>query len=900
MQEISPELSLLAEYLAQGRVALFAGPDLSESADGLRGLPNTWQLANELAETIGYRGKLRALPTMAQTYEKATGRPALVDFLRQRLEEPWARPLPVHTLIARLGFPIIVSAGWDTLLEQAFISAGRPFQTAVESASLPHVLYEARSSSAALIYQIYGRLDRPETLRITENDQLGVFYEQERLVSRLKDVIEENVLLLVGHAYAADAGFSRLYYEVGRAHPGGKPPAFAVQSSLHPDEAGLWQARGITPLLSSPLEFLLALEARLHSRPAAPPYQRPPLDALSQAPRLEPAELQAQARVIEAVLEQAGVADLVEQTDVPLLSAEQVRDIEEMRAAYERLAASFAPAAGSAPVWLRQGNLEYARQNFASAEAYYHKVLTLPQPAGDGAPTAGLQAEALHNLYYALLGQRRFDEALQSYQQALALRPELAILPQRYRIERILGASAGRGRGGAGGWGGVVFLAEMENGSRVVIKMLERALSQNERALALFQREAAALEQLEHPHIVRLLEQASQRGLQYLALEYIEGRNLRDELQQRAAQGRPFSLEEAFAIIEQTGSALTYAHSKGLIHRDVKPSNILLRSRPGEIEAILIDFGIARPAPAAGAPDQTSLQAASGTLQYMAPEQAAGQAGDARTDLYALATVFYELLSGQNPSAGTTRPLHEARPELNPLLEAVIEKARQPRPADRQPGVAAFIDELRWIAAPQKAAAHQARLVRGLLRLSGALQLAVQRGWWAWLLAALLCLAVGSLADPPALKAAGRYLCGGLLITLLCTALAIPFVRLVHRRERSGPVAVFGPLMGFGLGLANSLLWLQSVPGLPPQGGEYHIGYGDAEDVRTMLLVSLLCSLALAAAALGLMELGGRLSRRLTGSFALGYFITYALVILLSLAASAAVYLVFGIGWMEY
>ena len=152
---------------------------------------------------------------------------------------------------------------------------------------------------------------------------------------------------------------------------------------------------------------------------------------------------------------------------------------------------------------------------------------------------------------------------------------------------------------------------------------------------------------LDHPHILTLIDSGAEGGFLYYVLPFVRGESLRDKLNREHQLG----LEEAVAITRQVASALDYAHRHGVVHRDIKPENILLL----EGEAMLADFGIALAVSEAGGNRLTETGLSLGTPQYMSPEQATGdRALDARSDLYSLAAVLYEMLAGEPPVTGPT------------------------------------------------------------------------------------------------------------------------------------------------------------------------------------------------------------------------------------------------------
>src|SRR5437660_83731 len=219
-------------------------------------------------------------------------------------------------------------------------------------------------------------------------------------------------------------------------------------------------------------------------------------------------------------------------------------------------------------------------------------------------------------------------------------------------LDRLARALAGRytvarelGRGGMA----TVYLAtDVKLGRRVAIKVLPpttRAYLGSGR----FQREVLFAAQLSHPHIVPLFEADEADGLLFYVMEYVEGESLHDRLERDG----PLAVEEAIRITAEVGDALEYAHESGVIHRDIKPGNILL-SRG---HAMVSDFGIAKvlfeSGTATGGSAITGTGITVGTAEYMSPEQASGEKRiDARSDVYALAAVLYEMLAGEPPFTG--------------------------------------------------------------------------------------------------------------------------------------------------------------------------------------------------------------------------------------------------------
>ncbi len=254
-----------------------------------------------------------------------------------------------------------------------------------------------------------------------------------------------------------------------------------------------------------------------------------------------------------------------------------------------------------------------------------------------------------------------------------------AALSDRYVIERELGA----------GGMAVVYLAHDRKLEReVALKVLRPELGAvlgAERFLA----EIKISARLDHPHILTLIDSGDADGMLYYVLPFVRGETLREKLNREHQLG----LDEAVAIAKQVASALDYAHRQGLVHRDIKPENIMLQ----EGEAMLTDFGIALAVKEAGGNRLTQTGLSLGTPQYMSPEQATGDRGiDARSDVYSLASVLYEMLAGEAPVSGASaqamiaKLMTEKPTDLRILrdtvpigVDAAIMKALAKTPADR-------------------------------------------------------------------------------------------------------------------------------------------------------------------------------------------------------------------------
>jgi hypothetical protein len=261
-----------------------------------------------------------------------------------------------------------------------------------------------------------------------------------------------------------------------------------------------------------------------------------------------------------------------------------------------------------------------------------------------------------------------------------------------YRIESLIG------RGGMG----IVYLAEDATlGRKVAIKLLAPELAEDEGFRERFLRESRLAASLEHPNIITIYEARQVDGSLYLAMRYVEGTDLRALI----AQGGALPIERAMSIVSQVASALDSAHESGLIHRDVKPGNVLIAppSAPGRPDRVyLSDFGLTKRA--ASDSGMTGTGQFVGTLEYAAPEQFEGKPLDARTDVYSLGCVLYECLTGRPPFQReneaalvyahllTSPPrLTEIRPDLPPAMDDVLARALAKSPGDRFSSCSEFV-----------------------------------------------------------------------------------------------------------------------------------------------------------------------------------------------------------------
>ncbi len=288
-----------------------------------------------------------------------------------------------------------------------------------------------------------------------------------------------------------------------------------------------------------------------------------------------------------------------------------------------------------------------------------------------------------YNIFGAWLGAQRMTEPTDSGDRPLAQRLKEA-LGDSYTIEGEIG------RGGMG----VVYRARDERlHRRVAIKVLPPELAYQKDIRERFTREAQTAARLSHPHIVPIHDVGDNTGLVYFVMGYVEGESLGARIKRRGK----LPPDEARRIMKETADALSAAHSLSIIHRDIKPDNILLEGTRGRV--MVTDFGIAKAATSSSSATLTGVGVAIGTPQFMSPEQAAGEREiDGRSDLYSLGVVSFQMLTGELPfNAPTvagilmkqiTEPapvLHTTRPEVPEDLSLAIARCLEKDPESRWP-----------------------------------------------------------------------------------------------------------------------------------------------------------------------------------------------------------------------
>jgi predicted Ser/Thr protein kinase len=262
------------------------------------------------------------------------------------------------------------------------------------------------------------------------------------------------------------------------------------------------------------------------------------------------------------------------------------------------------------------------------------------------------------------------------------------VIADRYELEELVGS---------GGMSSVYRARDRLLERNVALKILHEHYGADGQAVERFRREARAVAQLSHPNIVTVIDRGEEAGRQFIVFEYIDGSTLKDVVGERG----PLPIREAVELAIGVAHGLAFAHQNGLVHRDVKPQNVILN---GDGKPKVTDFGIARSLDVSGV---TQTGTVLGTSHYIAPEQASGQPVDVYTDVYSLGAVLYELLTGEVPFDGESfvaiamRHVHDPapsvldrRPDCPLRLAGAVDRALAKDPADRFPTMDTFAAEL--------------------------------------------------------------------------------------------------------------------------------------------------------------------------------------------------------------
>jgi serine/threonine protein kinase/tetratricopeptide (TPR) repeat protein len=310
-----------------------------------------------------------------------------------------------------------------------------------------------------------------------------------------------------------------------------------------------------------------------------------------------------------------------------------------------------------------------------------------------------------------------------------------SIFGERYEILRVLGQ---------GGMGAVYQARDRELDRIIALKVIRPELATDPGILARFKQELILARNITHKNVVRIYDLGEANGVRFITMEYVDGDDLRTLLRQHGK----FSPAQAIGMIEQVCRALDSAHSEGVIHRDLKPQNVM-RDKQGRI--VVMDFGLAR---SLGDSGLTQTGAIVGTMEYMSPEQALGATLDQRSDIFSVGLIFYELLTGKAPYKAETAiaslmkrtreqaiPASDVDNSVPQSLSAIVSRCLEREPADRYHSVVELLQQLNtWVSNPNISADALSKMIpHPIVRLSR-FELNLPGKRWMWITGAVLAI----------------------------------------------------------------------------------------------------------------------------------------------------------------
>src|ERR1700723_4622359 len=312
---------------------------------------------------------------------------------------------------------------------------------------------------------------------------------------------------------------------------------------------------------------------------------------------------------------------------------------------------------------------------------------------------------------------------------------------------------------GQGGMGAVYKARDRELDRLIALKVIRPELANDPAILARFKQELILSRNIPPKNVVRIFDLGEADGIRFISMEYVDGEDLRTILRR---EGK-FSSKDAISVVEQVCRALDSAHSEGVIHRDLKPQNIM-RDRHGRI--VVMDFGLAR---SLGDSGLTQTGALVGTLEYMSPEQALGSTLDQRSDIFSVGLIFFELLTGKAPYKADTaiaslmkrtredaKPASDVDPSVPKSLRAIVGRCLEREPANRYHSAVELLQQLStWEANPNITAETLSQMIPHPIIRRSRFSLDLPGKSWMWIAGAVLVVALATFAGRTMLNRSG-------------------------------------------------------------------------------------------------------------------------------------------------
>jgi serine/threonine protein kinase len=786
-------LEKLAEQINQKNYIVFVGSNFPTSAKDPLGPPGSSLLALELALRLGGHFEDYSLPWIAQYYMDRFDANKLHQFIVDRLDTAHYHPNPIHHLLVQLPINQVVYTAQDRLMREAFNVNKVPVNFVLESD-------ESLSQAAdRLLIQPFGSVSHPGSLKLTADERRTTFTKRPALAQYLQTQMYTRHSLFIGFSQG-DPDFREFYQSLRPTVNNYLPLSRIVQTNTTQDDIKYWSERNAEIVQMEPLSLLqqlagtLGILASFETSEETLPFSTEErtrreailLDFSRQLGLGSPVESGAQLRPIANGLATLRQALSDHRKSGTIMSNEETsnQDLD-------------------ARLILQEGNVEWAEGNFNSARESFEEAIRRDPDMID----------AYVSLHHLLVETGESKQAVDVYQQFVQRDPTRAFIPPRYELLDILGnANAGNS-----------YQCHDKNQNKVVVvTILRRELARKTDDLKRFENEGRSLD---HPQICRFVELGNFHARNYVVTEYVKAQSLREYLNNTPVEDRKIS--QIFDIVNQIYDVLIFGEAKGIPHLDLRPENVLMTDQG----VVLSNYGFSRLAHIIRLSSRAMDRQ---RTDYEAPEQRADELGDQRSDIYALGTIIYEMLTGRTPGMGVYRTVTEVHPQAEESLDVMIDHARAFDPAKRFQTIAEMKVETQRITLTTEYRRIVGQYTRIILAgLSKIYQsFGSRRGIWMSIIAILLLLYTGWSDIIPSgwFKSGVRTLALFFISSLITSAMGHSMVREFGRVRGLGSLIASGRGIGASLGVVICAFIIHTTDwgttgGIPGVDGVSFLGY---------------------------------------------------------------------------